>query len=124
MRTVKVKKKELMTKLVANKEKHIKDFEEAVSDYKELVLSICQSNLKLSKTGSLDSFDKIKAIPGAPREYTKEYERAISMLEMSVDDVIELEDDVFNQLVLDEWNWKNQFVMATTSYKAALSGGR
>jgi hypothetical protein len=39
------------------------------------------------------------------------------MLELSVEDTIELEEDVFNQLVLDEWTWKNAFVASNSLYK-------
>lgn len=120
MRTIKVSKKELLKTLIANKEKHIKEYQEAVEDYKQVVLQMTQTNLKLAKTADLGLFAKIKSIPNAPQVYEKEYSRAIRMLEMSVEDVIELEDDVFNQLVLDEWGWKNQFVATSTLYKTAL----
>ena len=40
------------------------------------------------------------------------------MLELSVEDTIELEDDIFNQLVLDEWTWKHQFVASASLYKS------
>ena len=39
------------------------------------------------------------------------------MLELSVEDIIEVEEDVFNQLVLDEWQWKRSFTASAMSYK-------
>jgi hypothetical protein len=39
------------------------------------------------------------------------------MLELSVEKEIEVEEDVFNQLVLDEWHWKNQFIASASLYK-------
>jgi hypothetical protein len=39
-------------------------------------------------------------------------------LELSVEDTIEVEEDVFNQLVLDEWAWKNAFVASGALYKS------
>ena len=40
------------------------------------------------------------------------------MLELSVETEITLEADVFNQLVLDEWTWKNNFAMMASTYKS------
>ena len=46
------------------------------------------------------------------------YTRAIRMLELSVEDVIEIEEHIFNQLVLDEWGWKQQFTAMSALYKS------
>ena len=56
----------------------------------------------------------------APQSYEAEYTRAMRMLELSVDDTIEVEQDVFNQLVLDEWHWKMSFTASNTMYKSLL----
>lgn len=117
MRTVKLDKKELLDIVKENLKQHIAIFNEAVEDYKILVLKISKENLKLAKTGDLEVFKKIELLPTAPISYAKDYERAIRMLELSVDDVIELTEDVFNQLVLDEWGWKNQFTASALLYK-------
>jgi len=39
------------------------------------------------------------------------------MLELSVEDVIEIDDTTFNQLVLDDWNWKDNFISSNSLYK-------
>ena len=49
----------------------------------------------------MKEFLKIKAHPSAPNSYEDSYKRAIRMLELSIDEVIEIEEDVFNQLVLE-----------------------
>jgi predicted nucleic acid-binding OB-fold protein len=120
MNAIKMKRLELLDIVRANKEKHIAEFIEAVADYKLLVLKIAQSNLKLAKTADLEEFKGMKAMPASPVSYEDSYRRAIRMLELSVEDIIEVEEDVFNQLVLDEWSWKRGFIAATTSYKAAF----
>lgn len=119
MRSVKMNKDELLKIVRENKIKHMKEFEEAVGDYKALVYKISSDNLVLARTENLDKFKEIKALPAAPRSYENDYSRAIRMLELSVDDVIELEDDVFNQLVLDEWVWKQSFTTSNIAYKSA-----
>ena len=117
MRSVKLDKKELLGIVRANKEKHIEQYNEAVADYKAAAIKLAKENLKLANTGDLEKISKIKAMPSVPTSYEDNYERAIRMLELSVDSIIELEEHIFNQLVLDEWQWKHQFAVASALYK-------
>lgn len=117
MKSVKVERAELLGIVRANKEKHITDFNEAVEDYKAAVLKLATANLKLAKTADLNNISQIKGLPTRPSSYADSYTRAIRMLELSVEDVIELGEDVFNQLVLDEWHWKNSFTASAALYK-------
>lgn len=118
MRSVKINKEELLSIVRANKDKHVRQYEEAVVDFRTAVIKITTENSKLAKTGDLDKISKIKSIPAKPVSYEDNYNRAIRMLELSVDHTIELEQDIFNQLVLDEWVWKNQFVASASLYKS------
>jgi hypothetical protein len=118
MNSVKVNRKELLKIVSDNKEKHIKDFEESVADYKAATLKLAEANLELVKTGDLEQIAKTKPMPGKPVSYENNYTRAIRMLELSVDKEIDVEEAVFNQLVLDEWSWKNAFVASANLYKS------
>ena len=102
-----------------NKQKHIDEFNESIIDYQKLVLQIAAANLKLAKTAELEEFKKMKPQPQAPQSYESSYVRAIRMLELSIDETIEIEEDVFNQLVLDEWHWKHSFTVSNAFYKSA-----
>ena len=117
MRSVKVNKTELLDIVRKNKVKHVKEFDESVKDYKKGAIAIAKKHVELAKTGELDSIAKIKAMPQKPTSYETDYDRAIRMLELSVEDVIELEETIFNQLVLDEWTWKNAFATSAALYK-------
>jgi hypothetical protein len=117
MRSVKVEKNELLGIVRDNKKKHVKEFDEAVKDYKKAALKVAKEHVEFAKTGDLEQIAKIKAMPQKPTSYEKDYERAIRMLELSVESVIELEEDIFNQLVLDEWTWKHAFVASNSLYK-------
>lgn len=121
MNAIKMNRLELLQIVRANKITHIAEFLEAVEDYKKLVLQIAQGNVKLAKTADLEQFKRIKAQPAAPVSYENDYQRAIRMLELSVEDVIEVEEDVFNQLVLDEWSWKRSFTMSNSTYKVGAN---
>jgi len=118
MNAIKMNRLQLLGLVQENKTKHVAEFLEAVEDYKKLVLEITQGNAKLAKTGDLAQFKKMKGVPTAPNSYEKDYSRAIRMLELSVEEIIEVEEDVFNQLVLDEWHWKHSFSVTNTMYKA------
>ena len=117
MRDVKINKTELLDIVRVNKEKHIKEFAEAVEDFKKAALNIAESNLKLAQTADTDQIARFKALPSKPVSYEDSYTRAIRMLELSVDEVIEVEEHIFNQLVLDEWQWKQNFVASSALYK-------
>jgi hypothetical protein len=118
MRSVKVKKQELMTILHANKAKHVAEYAESVEDYKNAAVKLAAEHVSLASSGDLNQIAKIRAMPQTPVSYEDSYNRAIRMMELSVDDIIELEDQIFNQLVLDEWSWKNQFTATSALYKS------
>lgn len=118
MRSVKVEKKKLLAIVRENKDKHVKEYNESVEDYKTAAVKVAAEHVELANTGELAKIAKIRAMPSAPVSYEKEYDRAIRMLELSVEKEIEVEEDVFNQLVLDEWAWKHQFVASASLYKS------
>lgn len=118
MRSVKMNKSDLVEILHLNKDKHIKEYNESVVDYKQAAIKLAKQHMKLAKTEDLDQIKRIRAMPNPPSSYEDSYNRAIRMMELSVEDVIELEEDVFNQLVLDEWSWKHQFNTSASLYKS------
>ena len=118
MRSVKINKVELLGIVRENKSKHILEYKEAVDDFIEAARNIVNYNVDKINEGTVEAIAKCKPVPNAPLSYEDEYSRAIRMLELSVENEIELEADVFNQLVLDEWTWKNNFAMMASTYKA------
>jgi len=79
-----------------------------------LVVKVAKENVKIASNDVINT----SKVPS----HEASYKRAIRMLELSVEDIIEVEEDIFNQLVLDEWSWKNQFVNLTLLYKTGLTG--
>lgn len=118
MKSVKLNKTELLGIVRENKSKHILAYKEAVDDYMEAARTIVNYNVDRINERTVEAIAKCKTVPAAPKSYEDEYSRAIRMLELSVETEIELEADVFNQLVLDEWHWKNQFSLMASTYKA------
>lgn len=118
MRNVKMNRLELLKIVKENATKHVADYDQAVADYKVAVVKLAKANLKLANTADLEQIQKIKNVPHTPANYADNYSRAIRMLELSVEDTIEIEEHIFNQLVLDEWGWKQQFVAQSALYKS------
>lgn len=118
MHSVKVNRVQLLNIVKENQEKHAASYDEALVDYRNAVLKIAKENLKIAKTGEISKFSKIRPTPTAPVSYVSQYEKAIRMLELSVEAEIEVTEDVFNQLVLDEWHWKQNFVTTASFYKS------
>jgi len=117
MHNVKMNRKELLKIVKDNQKKHVVEYNESVEDYKVAVIKVAQENLKKAKTGDMVLF-KFRAMPQAPTSYEDNYTRAIRMLELSVEDVIDIDEHIFNQLVLDEWGWKQNFVTQSALYKS------
>jgi hypothetical protein len=117
MKNTKIEKVELLNIVKQNLAKHLADHAEAVTDYKTGALKLAKTNLEYAETGDLEQISKIAGMPNKPVSYESEYNRAIRKLELSVDTVIEVDEMTFNQLVLDEWNWKAQFLVGNAFYK-------
>jgi len=117
MNSVKIYRLTLIGIVRENKAKHIAEHAEALKDYLAAVLKLSEENLRYAQTGDIEQFAKIKTMPPRPMSYEDNYRRAERMLELSIDDVIEVEEDIFNQLVLDEWSWKHSFSTSNTLYK-------
>jgi len=114
MHSVKINRNELLGIVRQNKEKHIKEFNEAVEDFKKAVIKVSEENIALVNEGKIE----LKSIPIKPVSYESSYTRAIRMLELSVDTEIELELHDFDQLVQDEWQWKQTFSTMNSTYKS------
>lgn len=129
MKKVTVNKDELLDKLKANKAQHRETYEEALAGYKDKVRE--ELNRMLNETRDkveewLDRIDdevlevRLWAAPKAdlpkPEDHTEDYDRAITMVEMSVDDELELTESEFAELVMDDWGWKGEFVRMSQTY--------
>ena len=115
MDTVKVKREELLSKVVANRANHRQTFEDGQEVYREQVIAELDQMLEDARRGR-----KVKraiSLP-EPEDHTRDYDRVISMLEMSVDPVIELDEEDFERYVMDQWEWNASFQRSTAAYAA------
>lgn len=119
MKTVKVNRAHLQSKVVQNRENHARTYQRAMSVYREEAIAELKKHLSRAEAGG-----KIENCLGLqqPLHYLGEYDRVIAMLDMSVDDEIELTSQEFSQYVLDKWSWQELFSATTAGYAAKFKG--
>ena len=103
----------LLEKLEANRKNHKATYDEAKVEYaKQLKADFAGKLLQLEKGEEVNSHCALLK----PVQYLADYDRAIAMLKMTTDKEIELDQQSFAQLVLDEWSWKSSFMTNTAVY--------
>lgn len=113
MKSVKVSKVDLLVALRDNRSGHRAIFEEALEGYKDTVLGLLSQHVKDVKAGKVKM---IQVFLPEPEDHTKDYDRVIRMVEMSLEDELELDQSEFRQYVMDDWSWKNQFLTSNSTY--------
>lgn len=123
MKKVTVRVAELIEKIAANRSKHIAEYKEACADYKQDALEEVEkavSRLRDAIEGLQDG--EMMRLAGVsfslpyPENHEEDYDQAITMLQMSVDDQIEIEAEEFAQYAMDRWDWRGRFDAIRMSY--------
>lgn len=134
-RTVEVKRLDLIVKLSENREKHLKDYHEALDGYKIAALQqlevdgdraqrYLQRRLKEIKE-QINEFDAnnpqefsdyfillqevIMTLP-VPQCHVEEYDTAIGIAKWDVNETLKLSYAEFRCFIQDDWDWKSQFM--------------
>lgn len=119
MRNVNVKITDLLEILRKNRAEHRAIFEKALEGFRKEVIRQLERSLEDAKAGRRYRL-RIDLIQ--PMDQTKEYDRAIGMLEMATDETIDLSEIDYACYVQDEWSWKNQFTASNSRYVPELRG--
>lgn len=118
MKEVKVKRDELLGVLKVNREKHQQIFGEALDGYKVKVIETLERTLNQARSG--ERVSEHITIP-RPINQTHEYNRAIRMMEMSVEPEVTLTTQEFDCYVMDRWHWKQQFLASNSLYSGTAT---
>ncbi len=113
MDQMRIMRKQLLDALRVNKAEHHATFIQAQTGYRDAVIEELDRMLTDARAGS-----KIKrhlTMP-EPEDHTDDYDRAITMLEMCVDDEIVITSHDFTQYVMDNWGWKKQWSETVSNY--------
>jgi hypothetical protein len=118
MKTVKIKRDELLDHLRKNREAHVVEFKEAWENYVKEAIAEMKHNLKVAqKEGKINrSIDLV-----VPVSYSESYDRAITMLEWTQDEIVELDQNEFEQYVRDNWQWKQIFGATASLYNSKVA---
>lgn len=113
MRQMRVPKDVLLSALEKNRDEHRATFLKAQEGYRAAVIAELDKMLCDARDGN-----KIKRAVSwpEPEDHTGDYEQAIAMLGMCVDDEIDITADDFQRFVMDEWGWKASWTQTTSTY--------
>lgn len=112
-RQVTVKKEELLEKLRENRDTHVASYNEAREGFHQAYMDKIDDLIKRANDGDYDFRVNITK----PESHEEEYNTVIAMLDMSIEETIELDEESFKNFVLDQWSWKPAFLAATEMYK-------
>jgi hypothetical protein len=127
--TVRVSKDDLLKKLKYNRTEHEKTYNEIMAVRQTKILDELHGFKAKFKKALADRMDKatsdVEYTPPSitlsisslkPENHTGDYDRVISLLELSLDEELELNSSEFNQYVNDDWSWKKSFVTCSGTY--------
>jgi len=113
MKTVKIKKDKLLKKLKENRETHRNNFLEAQKGYRQEAIEQFDKALKNARDGKpIITYFNLTA----PVDQTFDYDTIIEMLDWEVEEIVELDQSSFKNYVLDEWNWKQDWLCSNSAY--------
>jgi len=121
MKTVNVEKEALKTILKQNHEQHILEYNKAVKEFNEAMISYHEKILQelknqKSKVLEIGFYDP----PIMPKSYESKYILALEMLEYEVEPTVRLTNDEYRELVKNEFSERNNFFFATSKNKTYL----
>ena len=119
--TVRVSKTALIRRLQENRDQHREQFEKGLELYRKAVVQELEEQLaRARRNESVARF----SVLNQPEDHTENYNHAIELLDMSLDDEVELTAEEFAQYVRDDWGWKRQFADALRGTRTYLEDGR
>jgi len=117
---VTVNKQQLIEKIIANREKHARDYLEAHTAWSALVRNALieyADELKYGAVGVGSKVAKFLRENDEPESHAEDYAAALEMLAMSTQEEITLQSQAFRELVRDEWGWKRHTMETYSKYR-------
>lgn len=111
---VRVKRDELLAKVKANRDQHVRDLAAAQEGFKAERARVLRDALAKMETAGVenDLFIHLEA----PRDHTEDYDRVIDLLTMSLDTEVDLPTNEFDRYARDKWGWSSQFAQSVAGY--------
>ncbi len=119
---VKVRCEKLLNVLRHNRKKHLEDYEQALSIWRDKLLYELQSKMSVMAVDSWkeNNFNEItRIISQPPVKFVDEYDKAIRALEfVDKNTEIELTLEEVERYVNDSWHWKERFFASLATYQS------
>lgn len=113
----KVDKADLIAKITTALEEHREQYKKALEGWMRQMQGACKIVIGRVQSGKIKAFpSEFNSLMQIPTLHTSDYETALKMLEMSVDTVVKLEPEDFDQLVLGNWDWKERWNLSNSRY--------
>ena len=116
--------KDLLEKLKANRQSHQQEWEEAHAKWRELQTeqmqeykAALQAAIDVATGGGKIEFpNRHDFVLEEPISHSKEYDKVIARMEMTVDETLYISHNDFDRYVLDDWSWKREFAATASLY--------
>ena len=117
---ISAKTSEVLEVLVKNRAAHREIVVEARAGYAQRAVEVLTKELERLKAGNNVT---VMFTLQAPKDHTKVYDTAIAMMRLHQDETVVLDSSQVRNLMLDEWDWKLDFLISNSKYsgKAAAA---
>src|ERR1035437_8357393 len=115
MTEVRIDKSKLVDIQKNNRSEHRDIFLAAQKSYRQVVIELLDEQLKLAREGKPFLLARIIQLV-APEDHTKDYDRVLRMLELSLDNIVTLSEPEFTNLVQDIWMWSRSWAASNSAY--------
>lgn len=106
-----------------NRAKHQATYETALIEYRRQAIKKLEELLAgFSASADASRWPSLYIELRQPEQHLEDYDRAIKMLGMHTDPTIDLNEQMFTNLVDDEWAWSRGFADNTIAYASAYNG--
>lgn len=112
------KKDDVLTRLKSNREEHKKIVVEARDGYLKKARAALEERMKDLSSGKLVSLFFALA---PPQDHTRVYDVTIEMLSLHTGAEIELDAEQVRNLMMDEWDWSQQFLTSNSAYSGTAA---
>ena len=117
--TTTVKREALLEALKSNRAKHKDDYEDMLLGWRDKTRQHLEKQMAAINSDQWRTFQAPGALAKPPC-FLADYDVALRMFEMEVDDTVDLEGPQFQAFVLDDWGWKQAWASNMVAYSSKL----
>lgn len=109
MKEVVIDKDRLIQIVKDNQKDHEAKFEEAWGSWRDRMIDNFEEHLRRLKDRKQPTQVKINVNLVQPENHSDDYERALKMLQLHMEDTVTLDEQDFAELVQNDWGWERAF---------------